>query len=279
MLTVLHDDNNVFKDFSLDFSNFEIDEGLLELNSAEDYLYVGLYKPFSKFWVEIKTANALGGSFTAEYFNGTSWVSIGSTFLDETRTFSRSGFISFSRDLSKWAATSVNGIEKYYIRLRPSVSFSGVEVWGIGLVFSSDQDLRNVYRDINAYKNPNDNSFIIHHVEAKDRIIQLLRNQGKIKVKETIVNQSSTTTLLDIDEYDILRPEQLRNASKYYAISSIFANASNSIDSQEWKESEKYQELANKALDTFLLSIDSDDDGIEDEEENNKDRSITIEVL
>lgn len=62
-LTILHDDNGSFSDFSNEALAFDRDTFTTDLNQNEDYLYVGYYKPINNFFVELGTANTNAGSY------------------------------------------------------------------------------------------------------------------------------------------------------------------------------------------------------------------------
>ena len=74
-LTVFHDDNSVFADYSNEAADYIRDDFSVELIAAEDYLYMGFSKPFNAAYVAITTANTNANTMAMEYYDGTSWVS------------------------------------------------------------------------------------------------------------------------------------------------------------------------------------------------------------
>ena len=88
-LTVLHDNNGFFSDFSNEALAFDRDTFTIDLDQSDDYLYVGYYKPINNFFVEIGTANTNAGSFTGQFYNGTTWTSLAGFFDDSKSLFAR----------------------------------------------------------------------------------------------------------------------------------------------------------------------------------------------
>lgn len=260
-LTVFHDDNSSFTDFSFEAQNFIRDEFSVELVSAEDYLYVGLFKPFDRLYVEMRTANTNANTFDAEYWNGTAFVDL-SNFLDLSKGMTRSGMITWTKS-DDWASTTVNSENLFWIRMKPSADHSvGTEIQGLNIVFSDDDDMREEYRNVDSLRNRNDTSFIAFHQAAREWIVQKLRNQGNVKRD----NQFSAE-LLDITKWDLLKSEQVNEASKFMALARVFDNASDNSDGKFWQLARKYERSANEQFQLFLLTLDNDNDGIIDDAE------------
>jgi len=275
-LQVLHDDNTVFIDQTLNSFDYGRDDYSLELIAAEDFLYIGLYKPFAQIYVELKTDNTNANVFDAEFFDGTNFVNIDDTFFDDTRGFTRSGFMTFDRNQEDWALTSVDGIEAFWIRLKPSVDHSvGTEIQGINIVFSDDQDLVEEYRNINQFRPSSDLSFILTHLAMRKKIIQMLRNSGKHKKiflnnnnPSSIPSQLDLIELRDVTEWDLLDPSQLREASKLYVLASIFFNRSDNPTDKYYQLYKDFRDRAKESYELFFLSLDKDDDGLQDSDED-----------
>lgn len=83
------------------------------LADTDDLFYVGEKTKFSKIYFDLdeKASNL---TLTAEYWNGTGWMSL--TITDGTNNLSQNGTISFTAP-SDWAETDVNGVTKYWVRL------------------------------------------------------------------------------------------------------------------------------------------------------------------
>ncbi|CAN5127397.1 hypothetical protein BH11PAT1_BH11PAT1_0240 [soil metagenome] len=120
---VKKDANSVFSDLTSTYdNNAATNTAIGTLSSTTDYLYVGDTTKFSKVIVDVGTVNATVSSWTAQYYNGTTWVSLANV-LDNARNtmvFQEDGSLLFDEP-SDWVSTAVNSTTKYWIRLRPSV--------------------------------------------------------------------------------------------------------------------------------------------------------------
>lgn len=267
-LNVFHDDNSVFVDISKECVEYGRDSKVIQLISAQDYLYIGLYKPFNKIYAELKVVNTNANTFTAQYWNGSTWNSL-SNFYDLSLGFTRSGFISWSKS-SDWSSTSVNSETLYWIRLKPSADHSATtEVQGINMLFADDQDLVNEFSTINSYKaNFNILSYVSYHQSVRDDILQAIRNSGKKKI--------SGTDLANITKWDFLEQDELKRASAYHCLSKIFWELSDNIEDKWYQRSQEYNAKGNKALEVYFLSLDTDDDGKNDSNEKLVTQSIGL---
>lgn len=259
-LTILHDNNSSFSDYSTEALDFDRDTFTIDLNQSEDYLYIGFYKPINIFYVELGTANTNAGTFTGEFYNGTTWAGL-SGFYDESASFTRSGFIQWDRNQTNEAKTTVNSTELYWYRFRPSVTHSSTVVNGLNIVFADDNDMKREYFEIDRFRPSGESSHILTHVAARDHIIQYLRNSGHFK--ESV----GTGKAKDITAFDLLDIGQIKLAATYLAISKIFSAIQDSEDDIYNQKSSHYMSLYNSAIKTFYLDLDMDDDGIQDEEE------------
>ena len=76
-LIVMLDDNATFSDISDLAVDYTRDPFSMSLVALEDYLYIGLYKPFNASYLEFEVPNTVTNTLTIEYYNGTSWVTLG----------------------------------------------------------------------------------------------------------------------------------------------------------------------------------------------------------
>lgn len=260
-LTILHDNNSVFSDHTDNAADFIRDEFSLDLVSLEDYLYIGYRKKFGTIYCEFVTPNTNTNSFTAEYYNGTAWTAI--SLNDETKGFTRSGFISWEK--ASMASTSVNSIDKFYIRLKPSADHSLTSVRGINLVFVDDNALKSEFFEIDNSNilPPNETSHISTHVASRNHIIQSLRNLGYIRTNSTGVTEN-------IDQWDLHDIYEVKHASLMLSLSKIFFTLSDSVDDHWWAKYKEYQDKYEEAFKLVKLSLDTDDDGTEDVSEQER---------
>lgn len=267
------------KFFKILYNGSDLSKKLKDFNTAGaaislqvgEHIYIGFEKPFKQVFIELSTKNTDGGILSAEYFNGTAWVQL-ATLLDETDNFTKSGFLFFDKPNS-WAEFEDGGTPKnFYIRLSTNTAHSvGTALKGIGVLLSNDLDLEGVRSNI-VSKHNNGESWVVKHEAARKKIIQRLRNAGHYKVK----NYDSANPVLregirfaDLTEFDLLEPEQLREASLYLTLSMIYLDElTDDIDDKWSRQGERYYDEYGKAMDLFRLTVDMDDDGIEDDEEN-----------
>ena len=83
--------------------------------SSNDELYLGMDWPFYTVYSDIATAGA-GVTLSAQYWNG-AWTAL--TITDNTSNLTTDGTVTFTSAAAvNWAKTSVNGVTRYWIRLR-----------------------------------------------------------------------------------------------------------------------------------------------------------------
>ena len=279
--TVLHDNGVTIEDISLSAKDFTTNFLSLALANTH-HLYVGYYKPFKQFYVELKPFNTVAGDFVFEYWDGTAWVTLEA--IDESQNFFKSGFIYFTRP-DDWAANTVNGEENFYIRLQPSASHDvGTILKGLGILLSNDLDLEGIKANIVSKLNSGE-SWVGKHEAARKYIIQKLRNLGNRKVissqsnNPVFVTASETSSILysDLTEFDLLEPFELREASKFYALSYIYLDElSDEQDDKYERSGKRHLKRADEAVNLFMLKLDTDDDGEEDAAESSGDTGINL---
>lgn len=269
-MVFLHDDNGSFTDYSLEARDYLRDTFTLNYTDTEDYIYLGLRKPFYQNYVELSTFGS-GLSLSVEYSTSAGWDSV--VIEDDTKNLSRSGFIKWSlSDPSTWVASSVDATEKYWIRLKLGADTS-FDITGWNMVFSDDNDLLAEVRQISKLLAKGDTTFIAYHVAARNEMIQNLRNGGNATQEKTL----DAPNLLD--KWDLLKPEEISQASKYLTLSKIYFDASTEIDDKDWQRYMEYKGDFGQAFKLYHRSIDVNDDGVLQNEEKMALRTITINKL
>jgi hypothetical protein len=263
-LNFFYDDNTVFTDASQEMRDYLRDELALTFVSAEDALYYGLYKPLNTVFAEFTTAAGSDPALTFEYSNGSGFSSL--TVTDDTKGFTRSGFINWEKP-SEWAAQSVNGTELFWIKITAGTDFTAT-LKGFNLVFADDNDLSIETRTISDLIAQGDTTFISYHVAARNEIVQTLRNGGHVK------QASSVSNLQDVNQWDVLIPEQLRNAAKYLALSKIMFDVSSNTEDKWYQKFKDYRGNFSESFKLYLMAIDTDDDGEDDAIETNRYRTV-----
>ena len=267
-LKVFYDDNTLFQDFSGDARDYLRDDFNFQYTAGEDFLYVGLYKPFNSIYAEFTTADTSAAVASYSYFNGSGFVSI-SDIKDDTKNFKRSGFIKFEKP-EDWQATTVNNEDLFWVRVSFDIDTDPLVIRGLNTVFSDDNSLRQEQRNINDLLAKGDSSFIAYHVASRNEIIQTLRNGGNY----TRVDGSFKVN--DLTQWDILKPEQISEAAKFLTLSKIFFDVSSNVDDKWYQKYKDSKMMFGSAFKLYLQAIDTDDDGINDEAENNNFRNVVF---
>lgn len=258
-LTVLHDDNSVFVDHSESAADYIRDTFSMTLVAAEDYLYLGYSKPFNATYMKLITANLNANTLAMEYYDGTVWTARSVT--DETLGMTRSGFLLW--DSTGMEKTTVDGVEAYYVRLKPSADHTATTARGMNLVFADDTALKNEFFEIDNSNllPPGETDHIVHHVSARNTIVQTLRNMQYIKTDDT-------GTYVNITQWDLFDMFEIKQAAVMLTLSKIFFILSDNQEDNWWTKYREYQDKYEEAFRLARLSLDTDNDGVKDDNEN-----------
>ena len=257
--TILLDDTVEIFDKSLLLKEYDTPATSLELTVGST-LYIGFYKKFNSFYLQLETISIADADLQAEYFNGSVWQAL--IIYDESQGFSKSGFIYFDTP-SDMTLETVDGKEKYYIRLSSSIDTGPVTAKLLDTLFSSDIDLTKIRSNI-VEKFSVNGTWIDKNIQARDHIIQEIRNRGNIKViSQDNGSLAPDICFKDITKHDFLEPLQLRVPSTYLALYFIFWYELSDEEGDKWqiKAAEMYR-LYEKTIETFYLALDLDDDGV-----------------
>lgn len=264
----------VFKnaeDLSLQLKSFATPSVNFHLQDT-DIFYVGYEKFFRTFYVGFDVVNSASAIMSYEYFNGSAWVNL--ACFDETFNFSKSGAINFAPP-ADWAKTTINSKNLFYVRIKSNVDFHGnTKLHGLAILLSNDSDLEGIRSDIVTKYNKG-KPWFAKHEEARKQIIQRIRNAGHKLVNYDVSNSAlyfgSTKSIYldDVSEFDLLKPIELKEASKYLTIASIYLNElTDQIDDKFERAGKHYMALYNEAMQLFMLKIDVNNDGVENEDED-----------
>jgi len=275
-LFVRHDDNSSFVDRDNDSQDYSRDSFGLVLIAAEDYLYFGYRKAVNAVYIEMAIANTNANTFTFEYHKDdgvTPAFTAVPSFSDETKGFTRSGFLVWERNLEDEAKVTIDSQEAFWYRLKPSADHSvGTIMQALSIVFSDDNDLAEKVANISAYLVSGSSSHILSHVAARKTIIQDLRNSGKLKI------DPNTGRFKNLNMFDLLDIGQIREASTWKALSIIFDDVSDRPDDKYNQRALKYNSRYKTHLNQLqFLSIDVNDDGRQDI--NEEQASTTVAIL
>lgn len=269
-----HDNNSIFTDYSPEAQDYLRDNFQVTFTALEDAFYIGLYKPYEGFYLDVVTGADVDPSFSYEYYNGTAFSAL--SVDDDTNSFQRNGFVKWNREIEDWSKTSIDGVEAYWVKVTASSDFS-INIKGCNIVFADDQDLLSEVRNINDYLYAGDSSFIAYHVAARNEMVQALRNGGYRKFEEINNITNITKKYMNITKWDLLELGEVREAAKYLALSKIFFDVSENVDDKDFQKYSEFKSMYGQAFDLFYLSLDKDDDGeIDDATERLADNNIEI---
>lgn len=223
--------------------------------TTSDYLYIGYSKPINSIYYQFNTSNLNQNTIAAEYYNGSSWVSL-SNYYDDTKGFTRSGFMTWDRNQTSQSSNTINDIVSYWIRLKPNANQTQTTIQAINFVFADDQDLLFEVPEITDSNHlAGKASHILTHVAVKNQIIQELNNKDFKK------NNISTGLKEDLNCWDILDVNQLKQAAIFLALSKIYFNFNDSADDKYSQKSNYYLNQYKSAIELSRLSLDSNGDG------------------
>lgn len=268
-------------DLSLKVKDYLNNEVTLPLDVGQ-FLYVGYYKPFKNMFIYFSELNTVAAAITLEYYDGNDWVELPDV-IDETENFIKSGFVNFPRP-ANWKVQTVDGDELFYIRIKTDTALTPTtKLKGLNILFSNDDDLIGIRSNI-VSKHNNGNSWVEKHEAARKHIVQQLRNLGYRKVKQATDSpiyfeeeKEDQKVYSNLTQFDLLEPFELREASKFLALSYIYLDELSDEEDDKWyRNGIRHEQRGYEALNTFMLKIDVDDDGKEDIEESSGDTGTAL---
>lgn len=273
--TVKHDDGG-FTDLTSKVFDFSRDNILLQLKTTST-LYIGFRKPFNFFFASFITPNDVVNTLTLQYHDVTDdALKDVPNKTDETEGFTREGFLTFDRPelnsqaTTAWKKTTVDSVELFWLVITTSDDHNALtDVNGFNILFANEQDIIQERSNITSKhaKSERTKTWVVKHQAARDEIVQAIRNQGEKKIKLGSILEANR--FLDITAFDFLRFDQVRQAAKWLCLAKIFKNElSDAADDKWFNLGESFEEKYEDAFDLFLLSLDFDDDGEEDDSEN-----------
>lgn len=250
-LDVIYSDGGTETNYSADAQDFKRDNFAITL-TTDDFIYIGYHKPINALYVAMATANTNSTSLSVEYYGESLWTAL--TVSDDTRGFSRNGFITWERPDDP-ADLTVAGLERCWIRIAVNDDSSAINFQAINLVFSDDNDICQEVPALDdaCFYPAGQTNHLIQHVAAKNYIMSRLRSLGYVKY--------DSNGEQNINEWDILDIFEMRQASTYYTISQIYFNLSDDPDDQYWAKYKEYDKKFEEAFALGRLRVDLDDDG------------------
>ncbi len=260
LLTVKHEVSTVFSDYSHKTNNFGRDVVSIDLDTT-DYIYIGFHKPINAFYFNHLSTYVTEGELSLEVYNGSSWIAA-SGLGDDTLGLKRSGFIKFNRDQVSQVNSTVNGTTNYWYRMSLSVERLALSISGINLVFADDYELmlEQPYITMPEFLDTLP-SHIMIHAACRNEILQSFRNKDYIKLDASGVKQ-------DINAWDLLDIEEVKQGAVYLAMSKIYFNMSDANDDVWANKAHEYREKYQEMIRVAALSLDLNDDGKASPDEN-----------
>lgn len=269
---IFFSDNGAFSDISLNLLNYSGDTSPVAVVAADDKIFFGRVKPFSAIYVEMGVVNTNASIMSVKYYDSDAADFIDVTNLvDETKGFTRSGFVQFKNPASDisgtiWDTTTVNAVVQYWIEITFSANLSATtSIKGINIVYSDDKDMNRVYDGVTNYLRTGTTSGILYHEQARKEIVQALRKDGHFKMRLGALNNDGMPA--QIDEWDFHAIEEINLWSTYLAMSYLFENQSNQVDDNWARLSGKYYLKAQEMKAVYYLTLDTNDDGVIDSNE------------
>ena len=260
--------NDVFTDISYKTREFGRDIAIISLNANVDYLYIGFDKPLNSLYFNHNTLNLTESVLKVEYFNG-SWSDVNG-LEDYTLGLMKSGYISFNRDQVGQIVNSTDNSNKYWYRLSVSSDIADLEISGINLVFADDYDLslENPYITMPEFLG-SQKSHILIHVACRNEILQSFRNKDYYKLDSNNIKQ-------DINAWDLLDIMEVKQAAIMLALSKIMFNMSDAKDDVWANKAHEYRSKYEQNIQIASLSIDFNDNGVLESNENKIPKSNTF---
>lgn len=239
---------------------FGRDNQTLTFTTLEDYFYIGFSKPINAvYWdiiAEPSDAHDSHDISTVEYWNG-AWTAV-SDLSDDTLGLHRAGFIRWDKDVTDQVENTVDSSTMYWYRINSNEDRVNVEISGINLVFSDDYELslEQPYISNSEFLGAED-SHIKTHQAVKKEIIQKFRNKNYTKI-------DSDGNPQDINVWDLHDIDEIGLAATYLALSKIYFQMSDNPEDVWGSKSKVYEDKFNKYINIARLSLDTNDDGVED---------------
>lgn len=266
MLKIIHNS----KDISREQGRFEFLSSEVDFDGK--HLFIGYRKPIPHIYLNLTHPNDHlldDHVLIVSYWNGTEWDHV-KGLSDMTFGLTRPGSVSWRLNQKNEAMTEVDGVELFWYRLTLNQP-EEIIFKGIGPLFSDDQDLLGVYPDIMDKLPTGQTSFVRFHDEAVKDIVKDLRKVGLV-IDGCRLDPSQRK---QIDAYDLLDKEEVKEAAKYFALSKIFAWLSDQPEDKWDQLSAKFQSEAAGSI-TPLITIDHDDNGKLDDEERAQPEPIIV---
>lgn len=219
-----------------------------------DAFYVGSKQPFTSRYFKLGTVNAVAGTLTVKYWDGSAYTAV-TDVIDQTNNFFNDGWISWTNG-TNWVAKAQTGCaeELYWIQITVSANMTaGATLQWCGNLFNDSELLRAYYPELitdTRYLPDSRTDFLEQYIAARDLVTRRLK-------QEHIIQDESQ--ILDIDQVAV---------AATHATAWIILNPISSQNAED-ERAAKAQDEMNKELARVKLSFDYDNSGAIDEVEEN----------
>lgn len=210
-------------------------------------IYVGYYKPITNLYFEFTSSVTSLSNLSVEYETASGFTNV-DNLIDRTSGFGESGKVSWEIENDNQVKSILFGKQLYWYRFSVNVSTELRTFVGINVLFSNDKDLVEEYPSIMTQLPSGNTSFVNFHASARKDIVQSLRKK-----------YSADSKLLT--QFDLLNNEEVKQSSKYLALSKIFDWLSDAVGDNWSVKSALYFNKHADYLNNITLTIDSNDNG------------------
>ena len=258
LLTVLH--GPTYTDISAAVCDFAVDSATVTLTAGQ-YLWVGFEKPISSLFFYLTTPSTGSRGLTVAMYNSNivAWDNVVS--LDDTAGLTRSGFVTWTLPTQMSKAT-VNGIEKYWVRLTCDTSTSAMVIRALSALFSDDRELKREFPSIlnSMFLLGGTTDHYLIHESCRNDIVAYFRRKGLKRLGDDGNRKKFAA-------FDIMDIDEVRAAATYLALSKIFNNVGNSASNEDnWlAKSKHYKKLYDENINLAYLTWDERSDGAKDD--------------
>lgn len=247
-------------DQSIKLSNFATDAVSFDFTTAKE-IHIGYFKPLNRLFIEMLFANLTTANISFKYFNGTSFVNA-DELIDETLSLKESGSLYWKQNESEAEAT-LHGQKMYWYKITTDADMSIIQIKGINIIFSTDNDLLEEKPLIKENLGPL-KSFVNFHQASRNQIVQSLNNEFYLKY-DGDYKQLTAFDLLDVYE--------VKEASKYLTLSKIYDFLSDQVGDKYEQEARRFENLYGIARNSSFITLDRNNNGKVDPSEK-----MTIKV-
>lgn len=241
-------------DLSLKLEEFAAPTQAITLLSTE-FIYVGYYKPITNLYFEFTSTVTSLSTLSVEYETASGFVNV-DNLVDRTNGLGESGKVSWEIETDNQVSSLLFGKTLYWYKFSVDVATVARAFVGINVLFSNDKDLIEEYPGIMSNLPTGNVSFVNFNASARKDIVQALRKKYNADAKL-------------LTQFDLLNNEEVKQASKYLALSKIFDWLSDAPDDNWSVKSSFYYNKHSDYLNNITLTIDSNDNGKTETSEQN----------